>query len=168
MFQSVPDVWGLDQVFPIVPVARLDERPDRHGVIADLTCDSDGRIDHYVDSEGVDTSLPMHAPRPGESYQLAIFMVGAYQETLGDIHNLFGDTDSVSVRVNGEGWALEHARRGDTTDRLLHYVGYDVSELRLAFTQKLAAAQLPREEAERLRGALEAGLTGYTYLQDSA
>ena len=167
VFQSVPDVWGLDQVFPIVPVARLDERPDRHGVIADLTCDSDGRIDHYVDSEGVDTSLPMHAPRPGESYQLAIFMVGAYQETLGDIHNLFGDTDSVSVRVNGEGWALEHARRGDTTDRLLHYVGYDVSELRLAFTQKLAAAQLPREESERLRGALEAGLTGYTYLQDA-
>jgi arginine decarboxylase len=167
VFQSVPDVWGLDQVFPIVPVTRLDEVPDRHGVIADLTCDSDGRIDHYVDSEGVDTSLPMHAPRAGESYQLAIFMVGAYQETLGDIHNLFGDTDSVSVRVKGAEWSLEHPRRGDTTDRLLGYVGYDISELRLAFTRRLSAVHLPREESERLRGALEAGLTGYTYLQEA-
>jgi arginine decarboxylase len=166
VFQSVPDVWGLDQVFPIMPIERLDEAPARHGVLADLTCDSDGRIDRYVDSEGVDTSLPLHALRHGESYRLAIFMIGAYQETLGDIHNLFGDTDSVDVRISDGNWVLEHARRGDTTDRLLGYVGYEANELRMQFAQKIAGADLPREDAERIRGALEAGLTGYTYLEE--
>src|SRR5690606_3335314 len=114
VFQSVPDIWAIDQVFPILPIERLGERPERHGVIADLTCDSDGRIDTYVDSEGVDTSLPLHAPRPGEPYRLALFLVGAYQETLGDIHNLFGDTDAVDVRLAGDGWQLLNAQRGDT------------------------------------------------------
>ncbi|HET6604640.1 MAG TPA: biosynthetic arginine decarboxylase [Xanthomonadaceae bacterium] len=166
VFQSIPDVWAIDQVFPIVPIQRLDEAPDRHGVIADLTCDSDGRIDQYVDSEGVDSSLPLHAPRAGESYRLGIFLVGAYQETLGDIHNLFGDTDAVDVRVSDQGWTLANARRGDTADRLLGYVGYDVDTLRAAYAQKLAAAGLPREQAQALRAALEAGLTGYTYLED--
>jgi arginine decarboxylase len=164
VFQSTPDVWGLDQVFPIMPIARLGERPTRHGVLADLTCDSDGRIDHYVDSEGVDTSLPLHPVAPGESYRLAIFMVGAYQETLGDIHNLFGDTDSVDVRVADAGWVLEHARRGDTTDKLLGMVGYDISDLRLRFAQKINTAALSREDAGRVHAALEAGLTSYTYL----
>jgi arginine decarboxylase len=166
VFQSVPDVWGLDQVFPIMPIERLDEAPTRHGVLADLTCDSDGRIDRYVDSEGVDTSLPLHALHHGESYRLAIFMIGAYQETLGDIHNLFGDTDSVDVRISDGNWVLEHARRGDTTDRLLGYVGYEANELRMQFAQKIAGADLSREDAERIRGALEAGLTGYTYLEE--
>jgi arginine decarboxylase len=167
VFQSVPDVWALDQVFPIVPIERLDERPDRHGVLADLTCDSDGRIDHYVDSEGVDASLPLHAPRAGESYKLGLFMVGAYQETLGDIHNLFGDTDSVDVRLAASGAALERPRRGDTNDRVLAMVGYDANALRLRFTQKIAAAKLAREDAERVHAALEAGLTAYTYLEET-
>jgi arginine decarboxylase len=166
VFQSIPDVWAIDQVFPIVPIERLNEAPTRHGVLADLTCDSDGRIDAYVDSEGVDASLPLHALREGESYRLGIFLVGAYQETLGDIHNLFGDTDSVDVRLNGEDWVLEHARRGDTADRVLGFVGYEANELRLKFAQKLSAAKLGREESERLRGALEAGLTAYTYLEE--
>jgi len=166
VFQSVPDVWGLDQVFPILPIARLDEVPDRHGVLADLTCDSDGRIDRYVDSEGVDTSLPLHGLRAGEPYRLAIFLTGAYQETLGDIHNLFGDTDSVDVRLTDAGHLLEHARRGDTADRVLGLVGYDASELRLAYARKIAAAKLPREDAERVHAALEAGLTSYTYLAE--
>ncbi len=168
VFQSIPDVWAIDQVFPIVPIARLDEAPTRHGVIADLTCDSDGRIDLYVDSEGIDASLPLHAPRPGESYRLGIFLVGAYQETLGDIHNLFGDTDSIDVRLEaGGGFVLEHARRGDTADRLLGFVGYDSVEIREAYARKIAAAKLSAADAERLRGALEAGLTGYTYLEDA-
>ncbi|HVF34282.1 MAG TPA: arginine decarboxylase [Candidatus Saccharimonadia bacterium] len=167
VFQSIPDVWAIDQVFPIVPIARLDEEPTRHGVIADLTCDSDGRIDLYVDSEGIDASLPLHEPRAGESYRLGIFLVGAYQETLGDIHNLFGDTDAVDVRLTGDGYVLEHARRGDTADRLLGYVGYDANEIRLAYSRKIAAANLAREDAERVRGALESGLTGYTYLEDA-
>ncbi len=167
VFQSVPDVWGLDQVFPIMPIERLAEAPTRHGVLADLTCDSDGRIDRYVDSEGVDTSLPLHALRHDEAYRLAIFMTGAYQETLGDIHNLFGDTDSVNVRLDADRYALEMPRRGDTADKLLGMVGYDANDIRLRYTQKITAAKLPRDEAERLRAALEAGLTAYTYLEES-
>jgi arginine decarboxylase len=168
VFQSVPDVWGLDQVFPIMPIERLNEEPTRHGVLADLTCDSDGRIDRYVDSEGVDTSLPLHALRGEESYRLAIFMTGAYQETLGDIHNLFGDTDSVVVRLDANGHTLEQARRGDTADRVLAMVGYDANDLRMRYAQKIASAKLPREEAERVHAALEAGLTAYTYLAEES
>ena len=100
IFESIPDAWAIDQIFPIVPLAGLDRVPDRRGVIADLTCDSDGRLDAYVDAEGVDVSLPLHAPVKGESYRLGIFLVGAYQEALGDIHNLFGDTDAVNVRFH--------------------------------------------------------------------
>jgi arginine decarboxylase len=167
VFQSVPDVWAIDQVFPIVPIAGLMREPDRHGAIADLTCDSDGRIDAYVDSEGVDASLPLHAPRPGESYRLGLFLVGAYQETLGDIHNLFGDTDSVDVRVNGAAFTLEHARHGDTADRVLAMVGYDVDDLRRRFARRIEAAKLPHDEAQRVSAALEAGLTAYTYLEET-
>jgi arginine decarboxylase len=167
VFQSTPDVWAIDQVFPIAPIERLGEEPTRRGVIGDLTCDSDGRIDHYVDSEGVDASLPLHSLRAGESYRLGIFMVGAYQETLGDNHNLFGDTDSIDVRLTDTGHAVEHPLRGDTADRLLGYVGYDANAIRLAFAQKISQAGLKREDAERIRAALEAGLTAYTYLEET-
>jgi arginine decarboxylase len=168
VFESIPDVWAIDQVFPIVPIARLDEAPDRRGVIADLTCDSDGRIDSYVAAEALDSALPLHAPRPGESYRLGIFLVGAYQETLGDIHNLFGDTDTVNVRLDGRGgYDLARQRKGDTTDVMLDYVGYDLARLRSMYADKIAAANLPAGAAESLRAALEAGLTGYTYLQEA-
>lgn len=164
VFESVPDVWAIDQVFPIVPIARLDEAPTRRGVLVDMTCDSDGRIDHYVDAEGLDVSLPLHPLRPGERYCLGIFMVGAYQETLGDIHNLFGDTDAVNVRLDGDDFMLEDPRHGDTADLMLEYVGYDLDTLRAAYRDKLAGAGLEGEEALRLMQVLEAGLTGYTYL----
>lgn len=167
VFQSMPDVWAIEQVFPIVPIERLDEAPTRHGVLADLTCDSDGRIDHYVDSEGVDASLPLHSLRPGENYRLGFFMVGAYQETLGDIHNLFGDTDTVDVRVDPNGFTLANARRGDTSDKVLGYVGYQADELRSAFRQKINAANLNATDAKRIAADLEAGLTAYTYLQET-
>jgi arginine decarboxylase len=166
VFESIPDVWAIDQVFPIVPIERLDEAPDRRGVIADLTCDSDGRIDRYVEADGVDVSLPLHAPRADAPYRLGIFMVGAYQETLGDIHNLFGDTDAVNVKLDGDGYVFQHTRRGDSTDLMLDYVGYDLGVLRAAYDAKIAAAGLVGEEAKRLRDTLEAGLTGYTYLAD--
>ena len=166
VFESVPDVWAIDQVFPIAPIARLDHEPDRRGVIADLTCDSDGRIDTYVDDGDLDTSLALHAPRPGESYRLGIFMVGAYQDTLGDIHNLFGDTDAANVRLDGEGYHFERSRRGDTTDVMLDYVGYDLAALRREYRAKVEAAGLPAEQSERFIAALESGLTGYTYLAD--
>ena len=166
IFESIPDSWAIDQIFPIVPISGLDRAPDRRGVIADLTCDSDGRIDHYVDAEGVDVSLPLHAPVPGESYRLGIFLVGAYQEALGDIHNLFGDTDAVNVRLtDGGGYEFSHMRRGDTTDVMLDYVGYDLNSLRARIaTRSRSARRSPATWPAQLRATLEAGLTGYTYL----
>ncbi len=167
VFESMPDVWAIQQVFPILPIERLDERPERRGVIADLTCDSDGRIDTYVENETLGTSMPVHAPRPGEVYRIGFFLVGAYQEILGDIHNLFGDTDAVAVNVNEQGFEFVQQRRGDTIDVMLDYVGYDVAQLRQAYRDQVAAAGLPADESQRLNEALEAGLTGYTYLDDA-
>ncbi|GLQ50075.1 biosynthetic arginine decarboxylase [Dyella flava] len=166
VFESVPDVWAIDQIFPIAPIARLNEQPARRGVLVDLTCDSDGRIDNYVDADGVDVSLPLHALKEGEPYRLGIFMVGAYQETLGDIHNLFGDTDAVNVRVDGSSYVFAHKRRGDTTDLMLDYVGYDLEALRRSYRERIAAAGVAGEQAEYLFVTLNEGLTGYTYLSE--
>jgi arginine decarboxylase len=166
IFESIPDAWAIDQIFPIVPISGLDRAPDRRGVIADLTCDSDGRLDQYVDSEGVDVSLPLHTPVPGEPYRLGIFLVGAYQEALGDIHNLFGDTDAVNVRLKDGGFEFSNVRRGDTTDVMLDYVGYDLNALRAAYRDKIELAKIVGKDAENLSAALERGLTGYTYLAE--
>jgi arginine decarboxylase len=168
VFESVPDIWAIDQVFPIMPISGLDREPDRRGVIADLTCDSDGRIDHYVDADGVDVSLPLHAPIEGETYLLGLFMVGAYQETLGDIHNLFGDTDAINVRLTADGYEISDQRRGDSTDLMLDYVGYDLSALRAEYRNKIANAGIDGAEAQSLQASLEAGLTAYTYLAENA
>ena len=169
VFESIPDVWAIDQVFPIVPISRLNEAPDRRGVIADLTCDSDGRVDTYVDSESLSASLPLHSPKVGESYRLGIFLVGAYQETLGDIHNLFGDTDTANVRMHDDAsYTLLRQRRGDTTDVMLDYVGYSLDDLREAYRAKVGAASLEASESAQMLDALEAGLTGYTYLHETA
>ena len=168
VFESVPDIWAIDQVFPIAPIARLTEEPLRRGVIADLTCDSDGRIDTYVDDGALDSSLPLHALRENESYRLGFFLVGAYQDTLGDIHNLFGDTDAVNVRLTDGGFTFERSRRGDTSDVMLDYVGYDLAALRAAYRGKVEAAGLPEADAQQTLAALETGLTGYTYLADES
>jgi len=167
VFESMPDVWAIDQVFPIVPIERLDEAPQRRGTICDLTCDSDGKIDTYVENEDLDSSLPLHPLRKGESYRLGFFLVGAYQEILGDIHNLFGDTDAVEVRVDGDGFAIGQQRRGDTTDVMLDYVGYRLDDLRRTYRAKVGAADLTKAEAQRLNEELERGLTSYTYLDDA-
>ncbi len=166
VFQSLPDVWGLDQVFPILPIHRLDEKPSVRATLCDLTCDSDGRIDHYVDRGGVETTLPAHPLKPGESYLLGFFMVGAYQEILGDMHNLFGDTNAVNVVLDDKGgWRLEGAEQGDRTDELLRYVHFAPEELTLAYRRKFAAStDIPANEKAALLAELEAGLTGYTYL----
>lgn len=166
VFQSVPDVWALDQVFPILPIERLNERPTRRGVIEDLTCDSDGRIDHYVESQGLEPAISLHALEPDTPYLLGLFMVGAYQETLGDMHNLFGDTDSVNVSLRGDTPVLDTARAGDSTDQLLRYVGYQPEDLKLAYRAKVAAAGLSADEGRHMLLALESGLSGYTYLAD--
>ena len=167
VFESMPDVWAIDQVFPIAPIERLDEAPERRGVIADMTCDSDGKIDTFVENEGLDTSLPLHPLKAGESYRLGFFLIGAYQEVLGDIHNLFGDTDAVEVRLNGDGYAITQQRKGDTTDVMLDYVGYRLDDLRRIYRARVGAVDLSKGEAARLNEALEAGLTGYTYLDDA-
>lgn len=166
VFQSLPDVWALDQIFPIVPLHRLDETPTRRTTIEDLTCDSDGRIDHYVDGEGIEHSLPVHAIVHGEEYLLGIFMVGAYQEILGDMHNLFGDTDAVDIEIQDDGsHCLSHAEQGDRVDELLRYVHFDPEQLREAYRGLIKDAGLNKAEAARYTSELDAGLTGYTYLE---
>ena len=168
VFESIPDVWAIDQVFPIMPIARLDEQPMRHGVIADLTCDSDGRVDTYVQSQTLSHSLPLHSLKAGESYRLGIFMVGAYQETLGDIHNLFGDTDTANVSLNASGgFDIVRQRKGDSTDVMLDYVGYKLDDLRARYLQLVNAAGLNATQAQSALDALETGLTGYTYLEET-
>jgi arginine decarboxylase len=167
VFQSIPDVWAIDQIFPIMPLHRLDERPTRRAVLQDLTCDSDGHVERYVDGEGVETSLPLHAPREGEPYLLGIFLVGAYQEILGDLHNLFGDTDSINVVLEpGGGHRLVQPERGDTVDELLRYVHFDPRALVAAYRGKVAAAGLDKALGEQVLGELEQGLSGYTYLEE--
>ena len=166
VFQSLPDVWALDQIFPIVPLHRLDETPTRRTTIEDLTCDSDGRIDHYVDGEGIEQSLPVHAITPGDEYLLGIFMVGAYQEILGDMHNLFGDTDAVDIEIQEDGsHCLSHAEQGDSVDELLRYVHFDPEQLREAYRCLIKDAGLNETEAAQFVSELDAGLTGYTYLE---
>ncbi|NOX44089.1 MAG: biosynthetic arginine decarboxylase, partial [Gammaproteobacteria bacterium] len=143
IFQSIPDVWAISQIFPIVPLHRLDEAPERRGRIHDITCDSDGRIDNYVDGEGVESSLPLHSVKANEPYLLGIFLVGAYQEILGDMHNLFGDTDSVNVVVHSDGkYNLEQALPGDTVKSVLQYVRYDTDDMVNAYLKKINAAEL--------------------------
>ncbi|HSO99878.1 MAG TPA: biosynthetic arginine decarboxylase [Thioalkalivibrio sp.] len=167
VFQSIPDVWAIDQIFPIMPLHRLDEAPSQRAVLQDLTCDSDGHVDRYVEAGGTDTSLPLHPLREDEPYLLGIFLVGAYQEILGDLHNLFGDTDSINVVLEADGgYRLEQPERGDTVDELLRYVHFDPETLAAAYRDKVAAAGLDETLGRRILEELEHGLTGYTYLEE--
>jgi len=168
LFQSMPDHWAIDQIFPVLPLTRLNEEPTRRAVLQDITCDSDGRVDLYVDGEGVETSLPLHAPTAGETYHLGIFLVGAYQEILGDMHNLFGDTDSVHVEATDDGgFRLSQALRGDTVDSVLRFVHFDSKDLLDAYRDKVGAASwLAETERAVCLKELAAGLEGYTYLED--
>ena len=166
MFQSMPDVWGIDQIFPIVPLQRLDELPTRRALIQDLTCDSDGCIEQYVDHEGVESSLRVHGLREGEHYLLGFFLVGAYQEILGDMHNLFGDTDSVNVVQDGNGeYHLEGPERGDTAEDLLRYVHYEPAMLMRVYREKVAQSGLSEAQQALYLETLANGLQGYTYFE---
>jgi arginine decarboxylase len=168
LFQSVPDIWGIDQIFPIAPLQRLDEPPRKRGVLNDLTCDSDGCITRYVDQNGVEASLPVHELRPGEDYLLGVFLVGAYQEILGDMHNLFGDTDAVNVELDGHGgYRLLEPERGDSVDELLSYVHFDPRAMMASYRRKLNASGLDRTTREGYFVELKAGLYGYTYLDSN-
>ena len=167
LFQSMPDHWAIDQIFPVLPLSRLNEEPTRRAVLNDITCDSDGRVDLYVDGEGIETSLPLHMPKDGEPYLLGIFMVGAYQEILGDMHNLFGDTDSVHVELLPDGsHRLTQAQRGDTVDSVLRFVHFEPQDLVAAYRAKVeAAAGLSGKQREDYLAELTAGIEGYTYLE---
>ena len=167
LFQSMPDVWAIKQIFPVMPLHRLGEAPTRRGVLQDITCDSDGRVDQYVDGEGLESSLPLHPLETAEPYLLGMFLVGAYQEILGDMHNLFGDTDSVHVELLPDGsYRLSQPLRGDSIDAVLRYVHFDPEHLRAAYRSKIEAADwLEAREREDYLRALTSGLDGYTYLQ---
>ena len=164
IFQSLPDIWAIDQVFPIVPLQRLNEAPDRRAVLEDLTCDSDGRIDQYVERGLLEPTLPVHSIQPDELYLLGIFMAGAYQETLGDIHNLFGDTDSVDVEISGDEFTLHNARPGDSADNLLELVGFQPRQLLAHCRARVTAAELDASERAAIERLLTEGLAAYTYL----
>ena len=165
LFQSLPDVWAIDQIFPIMPLHRLDQRPGRRALIKDITCDSDGRIDAYVDQAGIESTLPLHLPAAGEDYLLGFFLVGAYQEILGDMHNLFGDTHAVNVALapGGSGYRINEIQEGDTVDGMLRYVHYDSEQLMEIFRRKITEAQLEERHRALCLETLSAGLAGYTY-----
>jgi arginine decarboxylase len=171
LFQSMPDSWAIKQLFPIMPIHRLDERPTRHAVLADVTCDSDGRITRFIDRRDVGRTLPLH-DFTGEPYYLAAFLVGAYQEILGDLHNLFGDTNAVHVGLSREGRAtIEAVIPGDTVREVLQYVQYDseslVHRLRSATERAVERGTISDREAGRLLSFYKSGLEGSTYLEDA-
>jgi len=170
VFQSLPDSWAIDQLFPIMPIHRLEERPTRTAVLADITCDSDGKIDHFVSLRDVKRTLELHELRAGEKYYLAAFLVGAYQETLGDLHNLFGDTHVVHVRLHDEGgWWIEEIVKGDTANKVLEYMEYDVAELYPALARDCERAirdgRMTLAESQALKRFYESELDGYAYLE---
>jgi arginine decarboxylase len=170
VFQSLPDSWAIDQLFPIMPIHRLDERPTRNAVLADITCDSDGKIDHFVSLREAKRTIELHELRDGERYYLAAFLVGAYQETLGDLHNLFGDTHVVHIKLHEEGgWWIEETVKGDTAAEVLRYMRYDVDRLLPQLARDCERAvregRLSLAESQSLRRFYDAELNGYTYLE---
>jgi arginine decarboxylase len=170
IFQSAPDHWAVRQLFPVMPIQRLDEKPTRRGVFADLTCDSDGKISQFIDQHDVKDVLELHA-FDGRPYYIGMFLLGAYQEILGDLHNLFGDTDAVHVRLDDkDGYHVEHVVEGDDVSDVLRYVEYDprllVEKVRRTVEEALRNNQITLEESKRLRMRYQQGLQGYTYLSD--
>jgi len=166
VFQSLPDNWAIDQLFPIMPIHRLLEPPTRRGTLQDVTCDSDGVIDRFTGGRKGKPSLELHPVREGEPYILGIFLTGAYQEILGDLHNLFGDTNAVHVRLTDQGYEITDLVHGDTVTEVLNYVQFHASDLLATFRRKVSAAKdLTRQEANSFIADFVAGLEGYTYLE---
>lgn len=181
LFQSAPDSWAIDQVFPICPIHRLDEQPTQRGTLADITCDSDGKVDRFVDSENAKAALELHRLRPltqpegdaptYEPYYLGLFLVGAYQEVLGDLHNLLGDTHAVHIRLGPDGdWTLEEVVEGDTVREVLGYMQFDHLDMRRTLRRNVEQAvrtgRLTLQDGKSLLQFYNNGLDGYTYLED--
>jgi arginine decarboxylase len=169
VFQSMPDHWAVKQLFPILPLHRLNERPTRRGVVADLTCDSDGKIAQFIELRDVKSTLELH-PFDGKPYYLGVFLVGAYQEILGDLHNLFGDTNAVHISLDEKGYRIDHVVEGDTVEEVLSYVQYPkkylTTRMRQANEEALRRGLLTFEESALLMRRFEEGLAGYTYLEE--
>lgn len=167
LFQSLPDHWAVRQLFPTMPIQRLNVKPTRRAVLADLTCDSDGKMDQFIDLRDVKHFLELH-PKNGEPYYVASFLVGAYQEILGDLHNLFGDTDAVHVKLDGDDYRVEHVVEGDSVTEVLSYVQYTkddlISRVRRAVDAAVRDRRLTAVESGRLMRRYEEGLDGSTYL----
>lgn len=169
LFQSAPDMWAVDQLFPIMPIHRLNEEPTRRAELLDLTCDSDGKIDRFIDVKDVKNALELHEFDEATPYYIGMFLLGAYQEILGDFHNLFGDTDAVHVSVTETGYTVDHVVEGDSVTDVLGYVEYErpalIRCIRNAIEESLSAKSLTLEESKLLMKYYEVGLSGYTYLE---
>ena len=156
-------------MFPIIPISRLDERPDRTCTIQDITCDSDGKLANFITSHGTSTSLPVHSVRPGETYYLGVFLVGAYQEILGDMHNLFGDTNAVHISVYKDRYEIDRIIDGETVADVLDYVQYNpkklVRNVEAWVTHSMKAGHISPEEGREFLSNYRSGLYGYTYLE---
>ncbi len=169
LFQSLPDSWAIDQIFPIIPIQRLDEKPDRSATIQDITCDSDGKIDNFISTRNLSYYLPVHSLKSKESYYIGVFLVGAYQEILGDLHNLFGDTNAVHISVSDKGYEIDQVIDGETVAEVLDYVQYNAKKLVRTVETWAAASvksgKITTEEGKEFLSNYRSGLYGYTYLE---
>lgn len=169
LFQSMPDSWGIDQLFPIMPIQRLNERPTRSAQLQDITCDSDGKVAAYVNGGQQTSYLPLHAVKPGEHYYIGVFLVGAYQEILGNMHNLFGDTNAVHISVDKNGYTIDKTIDGETVADVLEYVQYSpknlVRRLEIWVAKSVKEGKITSEEGKEFISNYRAGLYGYTYLE---
>ena len=170
LFQSLPDAWAIDQLFPIMPIQRLDEKPDHCCTLQDITCDSDGKITNFVSPQGISTSLPVHELKGDEPYYIGVFLVGAYQEILGDLHNLFGATNAVHISVNKEGYQIDQIVDGESVADVLDYVQYNpkkmVRNLETWVTASMKSGQITAAEGRQFLNTYKSGLYGLTYLED--
>ena len=169
LFQSLPDCWGIDQLFPIMPIERLNERPTRNCTLQDITCDSDGKVANFAVNGGQSNVLPVHALRKNEPYYIGVFLVGAYQEILGDMHNLFGDTTAAHISVTDDGYQIDQIIDGETVEEVLEYVQYNpkklVRKLEQWVTKGVKEGKLSLEEGKEFLSTYRSGLYGYTYLE---
>ncbi len=170
LFQSLPDIWAIDQVFPVMPIHRLKEQPTREAIIADITCDCDGKIDRFISPQGIRNTLPLHTLNEGEEYYIGVFLIGAYQETLGDLHNLFGDTNVISVKVNNDNsFDFIHEFQGDSIADVLSYVEYEpkqmLEQFRCRAEQAVRDKKISVSQRQKMLQAFKASLQGYTYFE---
>jgi len=170
LFQSLPDVWAIDQLFPIMPIHLLDKKPNRQAILSDITCDSEGKIDRFIGRGGVENTLPLHVPPEGDDYILGVFLVGAYQETLGDLHNLLGDTNVMSVTYDEDGqFSFHNELEGDTVAEVLSYVEYDTKQMeamiRIKAEKAVQEGRITAQQRRKIIASYTSGMRGYTYYE---